>query len=68
MTPKEAMRLYCQTYLRLMDWEHLRDGDLPTVEAMLDNLGPFVYRPLQDAAQGHWGKQVLAELHLYLDG
>lgn len=68
MTPKEAMRLYCQTTLRLLDWEHLRDGDLTTLETLLDDLGPLVYGKLADPEQDRWRLQALGELHVAMMG
>ena len=68
MTPHDAMRLYCQTFLRLVETTFPGSDAERSLESTLDDLAPLVFTPLPDLGQEHQRQQALAELHAYLMG
>ena len=67
MTPKEAMRQYCQTFLRLVEAKP-NSAVEHALERELDALAPLVHRKLKDSELERWRLQALAELQSYLMG
>lgn len=68
MTSHDAMRLYCQTLIRLVQTTSPGSAAEHTLERTLNELAPLVFTPMLDAGQERMRQQALAELHAYLMG
>lgn len=62
------MRLYCQTFQRLVAVTNLDPEAEHASERELDYLAPLVHKKLKDPDMERWRLQALAELQSYLMG